>query len=288
MTTVATNATDRPLARVSRTARAMLRPAELYLLFLVLLIVAGPWVAPFSAYDFNASASLLGPSWVHPFGTDEFGRDILSRVLVGARPTLLPAFAAATLGIAAGTVTGLVCGLFGGRVDELIMRSMDILLSFPALILAMLIVTMMGSSIVNLVLAMSLIFWPRSARLIRSAALEIGKREFIEACRARGESLGFILFREMLPNLRSVVIIDLALRSSYAILLSASLAYLGMGAQTPTPAWGLMVKEGQQFIQFAPWLTVFPCLVVAVIATGTVLIGESVRQRFAISTRLAR
>ncbi|MBB95372.1 MAG: peptide ABC transporter permease [Rhodobacteraceae bacterium] len=282
-----TLATDPQAARSSRIL-TYLRPAEIYVVFLLLLIAIGPYIAPYSAYDFDPASSLLKPSWAHPFGTDEFGRDVFSRILAGARPTLLPAFASAVLGIIAGTTTGLICGLMGGRTDQWIMRGMDVLLSFPALILAMLVVTMLGGSTTILVFAIALIFWPRSARLIRSAALDIGKREFIEACRARGEGMGYILFREMLPNLRSVVIVDLALRCSYAILLSASLAYLGMGAQAPTPAWGLMVKEGQQFIQFAPWLTIFPCLTVALVATGTVLLGENVRRRFAISQRLAR
>jgi peptide/nickel transport system permease protein len=259
-----------------------------YTIFLVILTVFGRWLVPFSPTDFDAANSLLPPSWPHIFGTDEFGRDVFSRVVAGAWPTLLPAVSAASLGILAGGITGLVCGLYAGRLDEVTMRAMDVLLSFPALVLAMLVVTMLGGNMANLVLAMALIFWPRSARLIRSAALDIGTRDFIEACRARGETTWFILFHEMLPNLGGVVIVDFALRSSSAILLTASLAYLGVGAQPPTPAWGLMVKEGQQFIQFAPWLTIFPCLTVALISTGAVLVGENVRRRFAGAGRMAR
>ncbi|MGI6246488.1 MAG: ABC transporter permease [Pseudochelatococcus sp.] len=263
-------------------------PAASFIAFLVLITLAGPWLAPFSPTAFNPEASLVPPSWPYVFGTDEFGRDVFSRILAGAQPTLAPAFVAAALGIVAGAATGLLCGFLGGRVDEAVMRTMDVLLSFPALILGLLIVTMLGGSTVNLVLAIAVIFWPRSARLVRGAALDLGRREFIDACRARGESTFFILFREMLPNMAGIVIVDFALRISAAILLTASLAYLGIGAQPPTPAWGLMVKEGQQFIQFAPWLTVAPCLTVAAISTGAVAVGEALRRRFSIAERIAR
>lgn len=259
-----------------------------FILLLVILAIAGPWLAPFSPTDFDPAATLLPPSWPHIFGTDEFGRDVLSRILTGARSTLGPAFAAATLGIIAGVSTGLLCGFLGGAIDETIMRTMDVLLSFPALILGLLIVTMLGGSTINLVLAIAVIFWPRSARLVRGAALDLGRREFIEACKARGETIPFILFREMLPNMVGIVIVDFALRVSAAILLTASLAYLGIGAQPPTPVWGLMVKEGQQFIQFAPWLTIAPCLTVALISTGAVAAGEVLRRRFSIAERIVR
>jgi len=245
---------------------------------LTVLVVFGPWLAPFSATDFDPAHSLVPPQFPYIFGTDEFGRDIFSRLIVGTRSTLVPAFLSAALGVTLGGTTGLVSGYLGGRTDELLMRAMDVLLSFPALILAMLIVVMMGSNLVNVVFAIGIVFWPRSARLIRSVAMDIAVREYIDAARARGESTIYIIFQELLPNMWSFIIVDFALRSSYGILLSASLSYLGIGVHPPTPAWGLMVKEGQRFIQFAPWLIIFPCMAITILCICSVLFGESIRK----------
>jgi peptide/nickel transport system permease protein len=250
----------------------------LFVSILAVLIIFGPWLAPFSATDFDPAHSLVSPQFPYIFGTDEFGRDIFSRLIVGTRSTLVPAFLSAVLGVALGATTGLVSGYLGGRADEILMRAMDVLLSFPALILAMLIVVMMGSSLVNVVFAIGIVFWPRSARLIRSVAMDIAVREYIDAARARGESTLYIIFREILPNIWSFLIVDFALRSSYGILLSASLSYLGIGVHPPTPAWGLMVKEGQRFIQFAPWLIIFPCLAISILCICSVLFGERIRK----------
>jgi peptide/nickel transport system permease protein len=249
---------------------------------MVLLIIAGDAVSPYSATAFNPMHSLEAPSPAFPFGTDEFGRDVLSRVLAGARPTLLLAVGAAALGVALGTVTGLTAGYRQGAVDETIMRVMDALMSFPGLILAMLVVVMLGPAPVNVVAAIALVFWPRSARLVRSIVVDLAKREFVEAARSRGESSSFILFRELLPNVLPIIVVDFSLRVTSGILLAASLAYLGIGVTPPTPAWGLMVRDGQQFIEIAPWLVVFPCLAIALASIGTVLLGERLRHRLAL------
>jgi peptide/nickel transport system permease protein len=249
---------------------------------MVVLILAGASLSPYSATAFNPMHSLEAPSVAFPFGTDEFGRDVFSRVLTGARPTLLLAVGAAALGVALGTVTGLTAGYRQGAVDETIMRFMDALMSFPGLILAMLVVVMLGPASINVVAAIALVFWPRSARLVRSIVVDLAKREFIEAARSRGESASFILFRELLPNVLPIIVVDFSLRVTSGILLAASLAYLGIGVTPPTPAWGLMVRDGQQFIEIAPWLVVFPCLAIALASIGTVLLGERLRHRLAL------
>jgi peptide/nickel transport system permease protein len=249
---------------------------------MVVLILAGESLSPYSATAFNPMHSLEAPSVAFPFGTDEFGRDVFSRVLTGARPTLLLAVGAAALGVALGTVTGLTAGYRQGAVDETIMRFMDALMSFPGLILAMLVVVMLGPASINVVAAIALVFWPRSARLVRSIVVDLAKREFIEAARSRGESASFILFRELLPNVLPIIVVDFSLRVTSGILLAASLAYLGIGVTPPTPAWGLMVRDGQQFIEIAPWLVVFPCLAIALASIGTVLLGERLRHRLAL------
>jgi peptide/nickel transport system permease protein len=221
---------------------------------------------------------LQPPSQSFPFGTDEFGRDVFSRIIIGARPTLFLAISAAALGVLLGATTGLVAGSAGGVLDEALMRSMDVLMSFPGLILAMLVVVMMGPSAVNVIAAIGVVFWPRSARLVRSVVVDLVQREFIAAARSRGESKLFIITRELLPNVLMIIVVDFSLRVTAAILLAASLAYLGIGVTPPTPAWGLMVRDGQQFIELAPWLVIFPCAAVAIVSVGTMLVGERLRR----------
>jgi len=246
------------------------------------LIVLGPLLAPYSPTDFDPEHALQPPGGAFLFGTDEFGRDVFSRVLCGARPTLLLALASAVAGVALGTLTGLTAGYAGGAVDEVVMRLMDALMSFPALILAMLVVVMLGGNAVNVVVALALVFWPRSARLVRSVVVELARREFIEAARSRGEAWPYILARELLPNVRMIIAVDFSLRITYGVLLSAALAYLGVGVAPPTPAWGLMVRDGQQFLELAPWLVIFPCLAVALTAMGMLLAGERLRRSAAL------
>lgn len=253
-----------------------------FVLLIVVLIAFGPQIAPRDALAFDPLHSLEAPSFAFPFGTDEFGRDIFSRVLAGTRPTLMVALASAALGVLLGTITGLAAGYLGGALDEAMMRAMDTLMSFPGLILAMLVVVMLGPDPVNVVLAIALVFWPRSARLVRSVVLDLATREFIDAARSRGESRLYILARELLPNVLMIIVVDFSLRVTAAILLSASLAYLGIGVTPPTPAWGLMVRDGQQFIELAWWLPVFPSLAIAAVAIGTVLVGERLRRSVAV------
>jgi peptide/nickel transport system permease protein len=274
------------LPRPRRLALPRIGPGDMVstgiVLLTLLLILLGGWIAPHSATAFNPLHTLEEPSLAFPFGTDEFGRDVFSRVLTGARPTLLLAIGAAALGVILGTVTGLAAGYRPGVMDETIMRVMDALMSFPGLILAMLVVVMLGPAPINVVAAIALVFWPRSARLVRSVVVDLARREFIEAARSRGEAAGFILFRELLPNVLPIIVVDFSLRVTSGILLAASLAYLGIGVTPPTPAWGLMVRDGQQFIEIAPWLVIYPCLAIALASIGTVLLGESLRHRLAL------
>lgn len=262
-----------------------LRPVDLLLfpviLAVLLMLIVPGWIAPGSPTVFNPTASLMPPGGSHLLGTDEFGRDVYTRIVHGARPTLVVAFTGALLGVVLGTLTGMLAGYAGGRVDEALMRFMDALMSFPTLILATLIVVMLGSNAVNVVAALAVVFWPRSARIIRAVAMDVARRAFIEAAWVRGESHLFILFREMLPSVMNVAVVDLSLRITYATMLSASLSYLGVGVHPPTPAWGLMVKEGQQFIQFASWLVVVPCTTIAIVAVACVLLGERLRELLA-------
>lgn len=268
------------LARISGAAVADAVSLAVIAMFAV-IILFGPWLTPYSPYAFHPAHSLSPPDMTFLFGTDEFGRDVFSRVLAGTRPTILVALASAGSGVALGTVTGLITGYAGGAVDEIVMRAMDALMSFPALILAMLVVVMLGADTINVVAALAIVFWPRSTRLVRSTVVELARREFVEAARSRGERIVFILARELLPNVRPIIIVDFSLRFTYGILLSASLAYLGVGVTAPIPAWGLMVRDGQQFLELAPWLVIFPCLAVALAAIAMIVLGERLRDRLA-------
>ena len=256
-------------------------PVWLYLGVILVLMIGGPTLAPFSETAFHRGFNLKPPAWPFIFGTDEFGRDVFSRILAGAQPTLTLAVASACLGVLLGTPTGLLAGYVGGWVDETLMRLMDVLMAFPALILSMLIVVMLGGNPIVVIIAIGVVFWPRSARLVRSVTQDLARREFIDAARSRGESGRFILFGELLPNILNIVVVDLSLRIASAILLTASLSYLGIGVSPPTPAWGLMVRDGQQFLQLAPWLVIFPCLAIGLVSIATVLAGDAVRRRIA-------
>lgn len=275
MSVIAAGSAHPSLAR--RVWRSLPPAVWIYLVAVALLIVAAPLLAPYSPTAFQPRANLKPPSTTFLFGTDEFGRDVFSRVLWGARPTLELALASAALGVALGTPTGLLAGYFRGRADEIIMRVMDVLMSFPALILAMFIVVMLGSNQIIVIVAIGIVFWPRSARLVRSVTQDLVRREFVEAAQARGESTFFILRRELLPNILNIIVVDFSLRIASAVLLTASLSYLGIGVAPPTPAWGLMVRDGQQFLQLAPWLVIFPCLAIGLLSVGTVLAGDKLR-----------
>jgi peptide/nickel transport system permease protein len=256
--------------------------AVLFIAGIAALILFGPSIAPYSATEFHSDAMLLPPNGTYLFGTDEFGRDVFSRVIIGTRPTLLLALVSAAVGVALGSLTGLVAGYLRGATDEWLMRGMDTLMSFPGLILAMLVIVMLGPQPINVVVAIGLVFWPRSARLVRSVVMDLAQREFIDAARSRGESAWFILLRELLPNVLIIIVVAFGLRVTSAILLAAALAYLGIGVTPPTPAWGLMVRDGQQFIELAPWLIIFPCAAIAVASIGSVLVGEWLRRSVAI------
>ena len=202
--------------------------------------------------------TLEPPSRTFLAGTDQFGRDQLSRVMWGARRTLAVAVVSTVLGVALGVIVGMVGGYYRGWIDEVLMRLVDALMALPALLLAMLILTTLGSSPVYVVLGIAVVFMPRTARMVRGVALSLGQAEFVDAARLRGEFGAYVIFREMLPNAWAPIIVESAIRFSYAILLATSLGFLGLGAGPPTPDWGLMINEALPFLDQAPWLAILP------------------------------
>ena len=243
------------------------------LLFLVIAIVA-PVIAPHSPTAMNTGRVFEGPSSDFLLGTDQFGRDTLSRALIGTRSILLVSFSATALGVVLGTIIGLTAGYYGGKVDEVIMRTADGVMSFPSLMLALFVLTMFGPAVTNVIIAIGIVFAPRVARIIRSVALDIRTNQFIQAAEARGERGAYIILREMLPNAWPPIVVESSIRVSYAILISASLGFLGLGVQEPTPDWGLMISQARDVVSVAPWLAIVPAVAISTLVISTNIFAD--------------
>ena len=248
--------------------------------------VLGPTLAPYHYAEFHIESALQSPSRKFLAGTDQFGRDQLSRVLWGARGTLALAAVSTVVGVGLGVIVGMAGGFYRGILDEILMRLMDVLMALPSLLLAMLILTALGTGSMYVIIGIALVFMPRASRVIRGVALSLAAAEFVDAARVRGESGVYIIFREMLPNAWTPITVELTIRFSYAILLSTSLGFLGVGASPPTPDWGLMISEGLPFLAQAPWLVTLPAIAIAVIVVAANLFGDGVREALAARHRL--
>lgn len=250
----------------------------LLIIGLILIVVAfGPWLAP---YDPEAMAPLMRykpPSPQFWLGTDQYGRDILSRLLTGARATVVMAVLATALGTLVGAIVGTVSAFLGGGSDEAIMRTVDAIMSIPSLLLALLIVNLLGTSSLNALLAIAIAFAPGMARVTRSVALAVRKQDYVNAAIARGESAAFIVGREMLPNVVAPIIVEMTIRVAFAVMLFATLSFLGLGAQPPASEWGLMVSEARRFMHLSPWMILWPSLAIALVAIGFNLLGDGLR-----------
>jgi len=223
------------------------------------------------------SARMAGPSWSLPLGADTFGRDLLSRIVFGAQLSLRVAVVSVAAALVAGSVLGLVAGYAGGWIDQAIMRSMDVLFAFPAVLLALGIVAALGPSANNVIIAIAVVYTPIFARVVRGPVLAIKEREFVEAARALGARASRILALHVLPNLLSVLIVQTSIALSWAVLTEASLSFLGLSAQPPAPSWGVMLNEGRQNLELAPHLAIFPGLAIMLAVLGFNLLGDGLR-----------
>jgi len=248
----------------------------LSLAILVTAILA-PLLAPHAPDAVNPTQTLLAPSRDHWFGTDQLGRDIFSRVVYGARISPVIALLVLVLACAVGVPLGIAAGYFGGIVDDVLMRITDIFLAFPALLLALAFAAVMRPSITNTTLAIALTWWPWYTRLVRGQAASVAGRQYVEAARALGVSRRRILFRHILPNSITPLIVQVSLDVSAVILTASALSFLGLGAQDPTPDWGLMVSQGQSYFTTQWWLVTFPGAAILLTAVAFNLLGDGLR-----------
>ena len=258
----------------------MSRSGQVGLAVVALMALAAlvlPPLLPWDSAAQNLALRLEGPSLPHPFGLDELGRDILARVLLGARISLLVAVIVVGVSAAAGLVIGAVAGYFGGAVDQVISRVMDVLLAFPGILLAIAMVAALGPSLTNVVLALTLIGWVGYARLVRGQVLRVREFEFVLAARALGAGTFRTLAVHVVPATLAPVLVQATLGMAAAMLAEASLSFLGLGVQPPTPSWGTMINGGRAHLLDAPHLTIFPGLCLAVVVSGFNFLGDGLR-----------
>lgn len=252
--------------------------AALAVTSMLLIAALADWVAPHDPLDTDFLAMFAPPSSTHWLGTDAFGRDVLSRIIFGARTALLVGFSASLAGATLGAMIGVVSAYFGGTTDLVVQRLADILISFPIIILAMAIVAILGSGTQNLILAIGLSFVPRIELVVRASALSIRRTTYVEAARAIGAGHWRIIFRHMVPNVVAPYLVMVTAFLGQAILLEASLSFLGLGVNEPTPAWGLMLSGAAvEFLQRAPWMAVFPGLAITTTVLTFNVLGDALR-----------
>jgi len=254
-----------------------------------LLVVAGalaPLLAPFPPTEIHSHDGLVGPSTMYPLGTDHLGRDILSRIIYAARTSLLVAFGSVAVAGFIGVPLGLISGYVEGTADAIIMRVLDAILAFPVVLLAILVVASLGTATINLVLTIGFVFIPYFTRLVRGNVLSIKPREFVEASRAAGGDGAYLVSRVIFPNVQTPVIVQASLTMSLAVLVEATLSFLGLGVQEPTPAWGSMLQQSQLYLSEAPWYVLAPgaCIFLSVLAFN--LVGDGLRDVLSPGERL--
>jgi peptide/nickel transport system permease protein len=250
------------------------------ILFYILIGLFAPLLAPYDPYKIILEEKLLPPSDDHWMGTDDKGRDILSRILYGSRLSMGVGFAAVAFGAFFGIIFGLVAGYYGKWVDSFIMRMMDVMLAFPGILLALAIISALGPGLLNVTIAVGAFSVPLFARIVRGSTLEVKRLEYIDAIRSLGANDFTIIFKHILPNILSPIIVQGTLRLATAILSAAGLSFLGLGAQPPSPEWGTMLSNGRDFLFSAPYIAIFPGLAISILVLGFNIFGDGLRDAF--------
>jgi peptide/nickel transport system permease protein len=269
-------------AFVLPSARRLLRnPAAVVGLAIVgaymFLAVTADWLPLKDPVQIVAGNRLAAPSWSLPLGGDAFGRDLLSRIVFGARLSLQVSAISVAIALVAGAFLGLLAGYAGGWVDQVLMRAMDVLFAFPAVLLALGIVAALGPDPKNVIIAIAVVYTPIFARVVRAPVLALKEREFVDAARALGARASRIIARHILPNLLSVLVVQASIALSWAVLTEASLSFLGLSAQPPAASWGVMLNDGRQSLELAPHLAIFPGLAIMLAVLGFNLLGDGLR-----------
>jgi peptide/nickel transport system permease protein len=251
--------------------------AFIVIVMAILAATAG-WIAPYNPVENDYAAMLSAPSAAHWLGTDAFGRDVLSRIIYGSRTALMVGLGASLIGATLGSLIGVASAYFGGRVDLVVQRVMDVFFAFPVIILALAVVAILGTGAGNVILAIATPMVPRCARVVRSSALAVREMPYVDAARASGFLHSRIILRHMLPNVMAPILIMATAFLGEAILLEASLSFIGLGVQEPTAAWGLMLRGAAvEFAETAPWMAIFPGLAISLAVFGFNLFGDSLR-----------
>ena len=282
--TIVTDTDEPPMrSRVSGLLHFMRRnplgaAGAVIVVLMILMAVFADVITSYDPTDNDFSVMLEAPSAAHWLGMDQFGRDVFSRIVYGARTTLLVGFVSAFVGASIGLVLGVGSAYFGGKVDLVFQRIMDVFMAFPLIIMALAVVSIFGTGAVNVIIAITIPFIPRCARVVRSSALAIREIPYIDAARTCGYSNSRIIMRHMVPNVMAPFLIILTAFMGQAILIEASLSYLGLGVQEPTPAWGLMLRGGaEEYAESAPWMAIYPGLAISLAVFGFNLFGDALR-----------
>jgi peptide/nickel transport system permease protein len=244
---------------------------------LILLGIFGPYLAPYDPNEINFDIRFAPPSFAHPMGADDFGRDVLSRIMVGARVSLQVGIIAVGIAATVGTTLGLLAGYSNRVVDEVVMRTMDVLFAFPAILLAIAIMAALGKGVTNAMIAIGIVYTPIFARIARGSVLTLRGQEFVEAARSIGVGHLRILFRHIFPNATAPLIVEVSLSLAFAILAEAALSFFGLGTQPPDPSWGRMLSEGRAYFRQSAWLGIFPGLAIMFTVMGFNFLGDGLR-----------
>jgi len=249
----------------------------LIIIFYLLISIIGIFWTPYDPTEMNYNEILQPPSIKHPLGTDEFGRDILSRIMWGSRISILISFTATLIASLLGVTLGVISGFWGGKLDNFLMRIVDILFSFPPLLLAIFIMGILGEKTYNVIIAIGIVYTPQFARLVRAGVLSIKNLDFIQSAFAIGGGKIHILFKHIFPNILVPIIVQISLCLSLGILLESALSFLGLGVQPPYPSWGNMLSGARRFMLVAPWTAIFPGLAIVLLVLGFNLLGDGLR-----------